>query len=79
MPLCAIFKDLAFQSLCLIPNNIDFVLSCLNCILNLLSTNPILHFHVFCSQRFRCCWMESGTVKTIKNDYLESKSDSDGD
>ena len=34
-----IFKDLAFRSLCLIPNNIDFVLSCPKCILNLLSTN----------------------------------------
>ena len=33
------FKDLAFQSLCLAPNKIDFVLSCRKCILNLLSTN----------------------------------------
>ena len=39
MPLYTIFKDLAFHSLCLVPNNIDFVLSCLKCILNLLSTN----------------------------------------
>ena len=33
------FKDLAFRSLCLVTNNIDFVLSCPQCILNLLSTN----------------------------------------
>ena len=39
MPLYTIFKDLAFRSLCLVPNNIDFVLSCPKCILNLLSTN----------------------------------------
>ena len=39
MPLYTIFKDLAFPSLCLVPNNIDFVLSCPKCILNLLSTN----------------------------------------
>ena len=24
MPLCTLFKDLPFQSLCLVPNNIDF-------------------------------------------------------
>ena len=33
------FKDLAFRSLCLAPNNIDLVLSCPKCILNFLSTN----------------------------------------
>ena len=33
------FKALAFQSLCLVPNKIDFVLSWLKCTLNLLSTN----------------------------------------
>ena len=37
MPLYTIFMDLAFQSLCLVPNNIDFVLYCPKCILNLLS------------------------------------------
>ena len=39
MPLYTISKDLAFQSLCLVPINIDFVLSCPKCILILLSTN----------------------------------------
>ena len=39
MALYTIFKDLAFQSLCLVPNNIGFLLSCPKCILNLLSTN----------------------------------------
>ena len=39
MPLYTIFKDLAFRSLCLVPNNIDFVLSYPKGILNLLSTN----------------------------------------
>ena len=34
MPLYTIFKDLVFQSLCLVPNNIDSVLSCLKCMLN---------------------------------------------
>ena len=33
------FKGLAFQSSCLVPNNIDLVLSCPNSILNLLPTN----------------------------------------
>ena len=28
VPLYTIFKDLAFQGLSLVPNNIDFVLSC---------------------------------------------------
>ena len=39
MPFYTIFKDLACRSLCLVPNNIDFVLSCPKCILNLLSRN----------------------------------------
>ena len=39
LPLYTIFKDLALPSLCLVPYKIDFVLSCLKCILNLLSTN----------------------------------------
>ena len=39
MPLYTIFKDLEFQFLCLVPNNIDFVFSFPKCILNLLSTN----------------------------------------
>ena len=30
MPFYTIFKDLAFRSLCLAPNNIDFFLSCPN-------------------------------------------------
>ena len=34
-----IFKDLPFPGLCLVLNNIDFVLSGLKCILNFLSTN----------------------------------------
>ena len=33
------FKALAFRSLCLVPNKIDFVLSWSKCTLNLLSTN----------------------------------------
>ena len=33
------FKALAFRSLCLAPNKIDFVLSWPKCTLNLLSTN----------------------------------------
>ena len=37
--LYTIFKDLAFRSLCLVVNNIDFALSCPKCILNFLSTN----------------------------------------
>ena len=32
MPLYTIFEDLAFQSLCLVPNNIDFGLSCVYCV-----------------------------------------------
>ena len=38
MPLHTIFKNLAFRSFCLVPSNIDFILSCPKCILNLLST-----------------------------------------
>ena len=41
MPLYTIFKGLALRSLCLVPNNIDFVLSCPKSILNLLSTNQL--------------------------------------
>ena len=33
------FKALAFQNLCLVPNKIDFVFSWPKCTLNLLSTN----------------------------------------
>ena len=33
------FKALAFQTLCLVPNKIDFVLSWPKCTLNLLSKN----------------------------------------
>ena len=39
MPLYTIFKDLVFQSLSLVLNNVDIVLSCPKCILYLLSTN----------------------------------------
>ena len=39
MPLYAIFKDLAFQGLCLAPNKIDFDLSFPKCILNFFSAN----------------------------------------
>ena len=39
IPLYTVFKDLAFQRLCSVQNNIDFILSCPKCILNLLSTN----------------------------------------
>ena len=37
--LYTISRDFAFQSSCLVPNNVDFVLSCPKCILNLLSTS----------------------------------------
>ena len=36
VPLYTIFKDLSFRSLCLVPNTIEFVLSCPKCILDLL-------------------------------------------
>ena len=39
VPLYTVLFELAFRSLCLVPNNIDFVLFCLKCILNLLSIN----------------------------------------
>ena len=39
IPLCTIFKDLAFPTLCLVPNEIDFVWSYPKCILKFLSTN----------------------------------------
>ena len=39
VPLHTIFKVLAFRSLCLVPNKIDFVFSGPKCTLNLLSTN----------------------------------------
>ena len=39
IPLCTMFKDLAFPTLCLVPNEIDFVWSCPKCILKFLSTN----------------------------------------
>ena len=41
MPLYTIFKDLVFQSLCLVPNNIDSVLSCLKCMLNFFLPNHL--------------------------------------
>ena len=39
VPLCLMFKALAFQRLCLVPNNIDFALSWTKCTLNLLATS----------------------------------------
>ena len=52
MPLYTIFKDLTFRSLCLVPNNTDFVLSFLKCMLNLLSANQS---HKFEKSLIRCC------------------------
>ena len=43
IPLYTIFKDLAFQSMCLVSNNIDFILSCSKCILNFFQ--QISHTH----------------------------------
>ena len=55
------FKALAFQSLCLEPNEIDFVLSWLKCILNLLSTNQSHKLEKYLSSCFSVsvtflCW-----------------------
>ena len=46
------FKALAFRSLCLVPNKVDFVLSWLRCILDLLSTNQSHKLEKFLSSCF---------------------------
>ena len=46
------FKVLAFRSLCLVPNKIDFVLSWPKCTLNLLSTSELKNFPI--SVKFFC-------------------------
>ena len=46
------FKALAFQSLCLVPDEIDFVLSWSKCTLNLLSRNQSHKLEKFLSSCF---------------------------
>ena len=59
--LYAISKGLVFGSLVLVPNKIDFVLSCLKCILHLLSTNQSHQLKKFLMSCFsisitHLCW-----------------------
>ena len=51
MPLYTIFKDLPFRSLCLAPNNVDFVLSCPKYIFDSFDSN--LFTLRYCHSRMR--------------------------
>ena len=74
VPLYTMFKVLAFQKLCLVPNKIDFALSWPKCWLNLLSTNQSCKLEKSLNSCFSVsvtilCWKTMKSIIKVMNHW----------